>query len=76
MKADYSMIKNVLFLEDGSWLLTYGIEARDQADGELLDKFEDVSVNAKFTENIIDILNSCKIELCHFRDVITDELNR
>ena len=76
MKVDYSMIKNALILEDGNCIITYGIEARDGTDGELLDTFEDVSVNASFTKNIIDILNTCKIEICHFRDVIIDELNK
>lgn len=76
MKVDYTIAKNVLFLEDGNCILTYGIEAHDGTNGELLDIFEDVSVNSAFTENIVDILNTCKIELCHFRDVIIDELNR
>lgn len=76
MKAVYSMIKNVIFLEDGNCILTYGIEARNGTGGELLDKFDDVSVSSAFTENVIDILNTCKIELCHFRDVIIDELNK
>lgn len=76
MIVDYSMIKNALILEDGNCIITYGIEARNSTDGELLDIFEDVSVNSSFTENIIDILNTCKIEICHFRDVIIDELNK
>lgn len=76
MKVDYTMTKNVLFLESGDCILTYGIEARNSTDGTLLDIFEDVSVNSAFTENIINILNTCKIELCHFRDIIIDELNR
>lgn len=76
MKVDYTMTKSAIFLEDGNCILTYGIEARDCDDGERLDIFEDVSVNPVFTKNIIDILNTCKIELCHFRDVVIDELNR
>lgn len=76
MKADYSITKSAIVLEDGNCIVTYGIEAKDICNGETLDKFSDVSVNRKFTEHIIDILNGCNVELCHFHDIITDELNR
>ncbi len=76
MKAVYSMTKSALVLEDGSFILTYGIEATDDESGIPLSEFKDVSVNKKLTERIVSLLNSCEVEICHFHDVIIDELNR
>ncbi len=76
MKAIYSLSKNALTLEDGNFILTYGITATDSENGEPLSEFKDVSVNKSFTEKIIKTLNSCEVELCHFHEVIYDELNK
>ncbi len=76
MRAVYSISKDALLLEDGNFILTYGITATDGNSGETLDEFRDVSVNKGFTQKIIDTLNDCKVELCHFREIIIDELNR
>lgn len=53
---------------------TYGIRATKNE--EPIDEFHDVSLDKRFAENIVEKLNSCKIELCHFHDVVIDELNR
>lgn len=76
MKTVYSISKSALTLDDGSFILTYGIDATDAESGETVSSFNDVSVNKSVTERIISILNSCEIEPCHFHDVIIDELNR
>lgn len=76
MGIEYTLTKDVLLLEDGNYILTYGIQAKDRQNGEILSAFNDVSVNRKFTQEVIDLLNTCKIELCHFYDVVIDELNR
>ena len=76
MKAVYSISKSALTLDDGSFILTYGIEATDNESGEMISSFNDVSVSKSVTERIISILNSCEVEICHFHDVIIDELNR
>lgn len=76
MNTVYSISKGALTLDDGSVILTYGIEATDKESGETISSFDDVSVNKSVTERIISILNSCEVEICHFKEVITDELNR
>lgn len=76
MKAVYSITKSAIVLEDGNFVLTYGIEATDKESGFRLSEFRDVSVNKKFTERIVSTLNSCEAELCHFHEIIIDELNR
>ena len=76
MKTIYSIKKSALVLDDGNFILTYGIEASDENTGNIISDFKDVSVNKKLTEHIVSILNSCEVEICHFHDVVIDELNR
>ncbi|MEE1064949.1 MAG: DUF6514 family protein [Acutalibacteraceae bacterium] len=76
MKTIYSIKKSALVLDDGNFILTYGIEASDENSGNIISDFKDVSVNKKLTEHIVSILNSCEVEVCHFHDVVIDELNR
>ncbi len=76
MKVTYSLSNNVLMLDDEKIILTYGIVARDPLNDEVLAYFDDVSVSRSLTQKITDILNSCEVELCHFREVVIDELNR
>lgn len=75
MKTQYSITKNVLIVDEHQMFVTYGIVAEDE-NGEKLSEFTDVSVNRKLTENIIKLLNDCRVEVCHFFEVVTDELNR
>ncbi len=76
MKTIYSIKKSALVLDDGNFILTYGIEALDENSGNIISDFKDVSINKKLTEHIVSILNSCEVEVCHFHDVVIDELNR
>ena len=76
MKAVYSITKSAVILDDGNFILTYGIEATDEESGAPLSEFKDVSVSKKLTQRIVSLLNNCEVELCHFHDVIIDELNR
>lgn len=75
MKTTYSISKNVLVLDENSIFITYGIRA-DNENGELISEFRDVSINRSFTEKMIKLLNDCKVEPCHFFEVVMDELNR
>lgn len=76
MKTVYSITKSALVLEDGNFVLTYGIEATDKESGNTVCDFKDVSVSKSLTERIVSLLNTCEVEVCHFYDVIIDELNR
>ena len=75
MEIHYSITNSALVLDDRNVMLTYGITATNE-NGETVSEFSDVSVNREFTEKIVDLLNFCKIEPCHFFDVVLDELNR
>lgn len=57
----------------GKACTTYGIRGEN---GHSTADFHDVSVEQSFVERIADRLNSNSVELCHFRDVVIDELNR
>ncbi|MBP3441363.1 MAG: hypothetical protein J6L62_01040 [Clostridia bacterium] len=76
MKTLYSIKKSAVVLDDGNFLLTYGIDAFDKESGRHVSDFRDVSVSKKLTEHIVSLLNSCEVELCHFHEVVIDELNR
>ena len=75
MKIEYMLIKDILLL-DNDFLPTYGIQASDTGSGEVLSVFNDVSVNRESVQNIVDLLNLCHVELCHFYDVVIDEINK
>ena len=75
MITKYSVSSGAIVLDDNSIMLTYGIVAEDE-NGERISEFSDVSVNRGFTEKVAELLNLCKIEPCHFFDVVIDELNR
>ncbi|MBR3835860.1 MAG: hypothetical protein IKJ69_03620 [Clostridia bacterium] len=75
MTIEYKLTNDILLLDDG-FIPTYGIQASDTESGDILSCFNDVSVNKDFTQQIVDLLNLCKVDLCHFYDVVVDELNR
>lgn len=74
MKIKYTVTEESVTPEGGERLTTYGITASES--GIVLAHFNDVSLDHEFTEKIAYILNSFEVELCHFRDVIIDEINR
>lgn len=76
MNVTYSLNNSVMVLENGKFILTYGIVARDSYNGEVLAHFDDVSVSKSLTQRITDILNRCEVDISHFHEVIIDELNR
>ena len=75
MSTTYSVSKDVLILESGQIIPTYSIVLTDE-NGMKLSELSDVSVNKSFTEKVVKLLNDCKVEPCHFYDVVIDELNR
>lgn len=75
MNTTYSISKNVLVLDKQQIFITYGIVAKD-SDGNKISEFNDVSLNKNFTENVVNLLNDCEVEPCHFFEVVLDELNR
>lgn len=70
---NYFIIEENMRIDNQNYI-TYGISAKESQ--KTLGEFHDVSLDKSFVEHIAEMLNSCEIELCHFRDVIIDELNR
>lgn len=61
---------------DNQNFTTYGIAAVEKSSEKICSELSDVSLNKAFVLHLVGSLNSEKIELCHFKDVVTDELNR
>lgn len=59
---------------DGVNYDTYGIRAL--CNGEVVSTYHDVSLEREIALRIVNILNDCSAELCHFNDIVTDEINR
>ena len=74
MDTVYYVSDGILVLEGGQSIPTYGIAAKDN--GSIISEFSDVSINKSFTEKVVKLLNDCRVEPCHFYDVVIDELNR
>lgn len=72
----YILTEQRIYTEDFCDIPTYGIAAKSRCSDEILSEFPDVSTNRNFVIRLIEILNSNAVELCHFYDVVTDELNR
>lgn len=75
MNISYSLYMHCTAVEGIGNLNTYGISAADP-NGKAVSEFPDVSLNKSFTEKIVKLLNECKVKLCHFNDVVIDEINR
>jgi hypothetical protein len=73
----YHTAENEVTLDSGDSIHTYGIYAQNISDPEnILAEFTDVSVDKNFAEKTACLLNKYEVELCHFFDVVIDELNR
>ncbi len=75
MDIEYLLKKSCISLE-GQAFPTYGIAAVELRSRETQFEITDVSLDKAFVSNLVKILNSSKIEICHFSEVITDELNK
>lgn len=69
----YSIVAEDICVE-GINCTTYGIRAESNEMSTA--EFHDVSVEKSFVDYVVDLLNSNQVELCHFHDVVIDELNR
>ena len=70
------LIKESCILIDGNKFKTYGIDAVECCSSKLQSEFDDVSLDKDFVINLVELLNSAGIELCHFKEVVLDELNK
>lgn len=75
MDTEYLLKKSCISLE-GQAFTTYGIAAVELRSRKTQFEITDVSLDKAFVSNLVKILNSSKIEICHFSEVITDELNK
>lgn len=75
MNIEYFITENSIYL-DGCQFKTYGISAVDKLSKKKESDFDDVSLDKAFVTDLVSLLNSTEIELCHFNDVVIDELNK
>ena len=75
MNIEYQLTKTHIYL-DNQRFLTYGIAAINKSTAEIQRRIPDVSLDKAFVEHVTDLLNSAEVELCHFDEVVEDELNR
>ena len=75
MNIDYQLTKTHIYL-DNQRFLTYGIAAINKSTAEIQRKIPDVSLDKAFVEHVVDLLNSSEAELCHFTEIVYDELNK
>ncbi len=75
MEIEYLRVENIVEVENSSQT-TYGIVVCGKAEKVKLAEFPDVSLDKDFVIRLTELLNSCEVELCHFFDVVIDELNR
>ncbi len=74
MNIEYFITENSISL-DGCRFKTYGISAVDKL-SKKKSEFDDVSLDKAFVADLVSLLNSTEVELCHFNDVVIDELNK
>lgn len=75
MNIEYHITKTHISLE-GQRFSTHGIAAIDKSSAKTQTKIVDISLDESSVRHIADLLNSAEVELCHFAEVVDDELNR
>lgn len=75
MDIEYLIKKSCISL-DGNKFNTYGITAIERRSAKIQSEIADVSLDKRYVIKLVGFLNSSKVELCHFREVVSDELNR
>ena len=69
----YRVIQTEVADEDGILYPTYGIEAIDQ-NGNILRQIPDISLNESAVTALAHKMNTHRLALCHFLDVVEDFL--
>lgn len=69
----YSLTEDVFVDEEGVSHKTYGISARD-FNGKFSTSYPDIFFDKHNAENLVNLCNESKLELCHLLDVIEDAL--
>lgn len=69
----YSLAEGVFTDEDGINRKTYGISAKD-FNGNISASYPDIFFDKRKAENLVELCNKSKLELCHLPDVIEDAL--
>ncbi len=65
----YRSICTVYTSPDGERVWTYGVE---MVSGERVVEFPDVDLSSAAVDRLIDRLQACEVEPCHFRDAVLD----
>ncbi len=75
MNIEYQLTQTHIYLENQKFR-TYGIAAIDKSTAKVQCKISDVSLDKAFVQHVTDLLNSSEAELCHFTEIVYDELNK
>ena len=73
MYPQYTRICTVYCSPDGEHVKTYGVEMTS-AEGDV--EFPDVDLSASAVDRLVTLLRECRVEPCHFRDVVTDYIEQ
>ena len=77
MNIEYQLTKTYIYLYlENQQFCTYGIDAINRSTAKIQSQISDVSLDKSFVQQVIDLLNSAEVELCHFAEVVEDELNK
>ena len=69
----YTRICTIYHSPDGERVKTYGVEMVS-AEGDV--EFPDVDLSASAVDRLVALLRECRVEPCHFRDVVTDYIEQ
>ena len=69
----YSLAEGIFTDEEGGNHKTYGISARD-FNGKVSASYPDIFFEKHKADNLVNLCNGSKLELCHLSDVIEDAL--
>lgn len=70
----YSLAEDVFTDEEGLNHKTYGISAKD-FNGNICALYPDIFFDKHNAQNLVNLCNESKLELCHILDVIEDVLS-
>ncbi len=73
VSAEYTRIRTIYCSPDGERVWTYGVKMVLQ---ETVEAFPDVDLSAEAVDRLVALLQTHRVEPCHFRDVVTDYIEQ
>ena len=73
VSAEYTRIRTLYCSPDGERVWTYGVEMVSQGRTET---FADVDLSVEAVDRLVALLQTYRVEPCHFRDVVSDYIEQ